>query len=798
MAESILRNREDVLQQVIDNVPAMIAYIDTDLRYRFVNQQYVDLVGIDADAIIGKRPEEFLDSEVFGFARPMMEQVLTGVAVQFENKIILKDGRRSWVSVKFAPDFEAVPSAQAGKAEPENRVVRGFYALMVDIDERKRAEEAQEESEQRFRDIVSASSDWFWELDADFKMSYLSDRAEVVGGIQIEQMIGKTPWSVNDPDGQDRFWRECRGLIEAHAAFRDLRCQYKGSADGKVHHAALSGLPLFDVAGTFIGYRGSANDITKELDAIKERERVQDFFVKALEMLNVNFALYDPDEVMIYRNDTFKKFAKGAGWNIGLGDRYEDLLKEIMASGAVEEMVGREQEWIEERLQSFRALGTDEQGAHFRVRYRWLDGSIHWTDSSRIRTAEGYTLAGNIDVTDLVAREEQLRQAQKMEAVGQLTGGIAHDFNNILAVVLGNLDLLTDHLDELPECSKLTFKAIRAAERGALLTQRLLAFSRQQPLMPTPTNINALVNGIEELLRGALGEQHELEFVRAAGLWRCEVDPSQVENAVLNLAINARDSMQSGGRLTIETANAHLDDEYAAAQVELSPGQYVMLAVTDTGCGMPPDVKARIFEPFFTTKEIGQGSGLGLSMVYGFVKQSGGHISVYSEEGEGTTIKIYLPRAIGQDEPNVVQSHRPGDSAGRGQRVLVVEDEQLVRELTRDLLEDLGYAVVTADTGRAALEILEGGEAFEVLLSDAVLPGGMNGRQLAEAVKERWPAMRVLYMSGYTENAIIHHGRLDRDAVLLQKPFRKKDLALKMREVLTQEMPEDKARDWGD
>lgn len=779
-----------MLKLVIDNVPAMIAYVDTDLRYRFVNRYYSNLIGIDPEDIIGKTPEEFLDPEIFAFAKPMMEQVLTGTPVQFENKILLKDGGRRWVAVNYAPDFN--PSASPKSTGPSN--IRGFYALMIDIDERKRAEEAQKKSEQRFRDIVSASSDWFWELDTELKMSYLSERAADIGGIEIEQIIGRTPWSVSDPDERYQLWRECRSLIEAQAAFRDLRCHYKGSADGKVHHVAISGIPLFDASGCFTGYRGSANDITIEVDAIKERERAQDFFVKALEMLNVNFALYDPDDVMIYQNNAFKRFASNAGWNVGLGTGYQELLEEIMRSGSVEDVAGREQEWIDERLQSYRNLGTGEHGAHFRVRYRWLDGSIHWTDSIRIRTAEGYTLAGNIEVTDQVLRDEQLRQAQKMEAVGQLTGGIAHDFNNILAVVLGNLDLMTEHVRDHPECNQLAFKAIRAAERGALLTQRLLAFSRKQPLIPTPTNVNALVSGIEELLHGALGEQNQLEFVRAAGLWRCEVDPSQVENAVLNLAINARDSMRQGGKLTIETANAHLDDEYVAAQVDVKPGQYVMLAVTDTGCGMPSDVRSRIFEPFFTTKEVGQGSGLGLSMVYGFVKQSGGHVSVYSEEGEGTTIKIYLPRATVQDEQDAIKPIQVGDLSGQGQRVLVVEDEQLVRDLTRDLLLDLGYKVATAEAGPAALKIIEQSEAFDMLLTDAVLPGGMNGRELADAVKKRWPGMRVLYMSGYTENAIIHHGRLDRDAVLLQKPFRKKDLALKMREALMQEIP----GDWGE
>lgn len=769
----------------MDNVPALIAYLDADLHYRVVNRSYAETLGASVQDIIGKTPADFLDPETYALARPLMEQALAGETVKFENQVVFKDGRRRWISVTYVPDLTLQETSSERDTASGRAGASGFYALMVDIDERKKAEEAQQVSEQRFRDIVSASSDWFWEIDADLRLSYLSDRARDLGGIDIETQIGLTPWDLNDPDGRDGAWKTFRRIIEANEPFRDFRCHYRGGADGEVHHISISGLPLFDGDGRFTGYRGSASDMTKEVKAVRERERVQDFFVKALEMLNVNFALYDPDEVLIYRNDTFQTFVEGAGWNITLGNSYEELLREIMRCGSVEAADGREEEWVAERLDSFRALKVGELGARYRVKYHWLDGSEHWTDSSRIRTAEGYTLASNVAVTELVNQEEQLRQAQKMEAVGQLTGGIAHDFNNILAVVLGNLDLMTERVKDHPECSDLAYKAIRAAERGALLTQRLLAFSRKQPLMPKPTDVNRLIRGIDDLLRRALGEQNDLEFVRAAGLWRCEVDPSQVENAMLNLAINARDSMPEGGKLTIETANAHIDDEYAAAQLEVTPGQYVMIAVTDTGVGMPDEVKARVFEPFFTTKEAGQGSGLGLSMVYGFVKQSGGHISVYSELDEGTTIKMYLPRATMADERESIARVDAGDLSGKGQRVLVVEDDSLVRQLARDLLLELGYRVLTAENGADALKTLESGEVIDLLLTDAVLPGGMNGRELANAVKALTPGTAVLYMSGYTENAIIHHGRLDRDAVLLQKPFRKKDLALKIREVLT-------------
>ncbi len=766
----------------MDNVPALIAYLDADLRYKLVNRRYAEMLGTTVQELLGKTPADFLDPETYAMARPKMDRALAGETITFENQVAFRDGRRRWISVTYAP-LVATRQPLAGEGDFEEDG-GGFYAMMTDIDERKRAEEAQQAGEERFRDIVAAASDWFWEIDAELRLSYLSEPAGDISGLEIEKLLGRTPWEINDADGLDLTWQELRARLEAQESFRDFRGRYWGGADGKLHHLSISGIPVFDKDGQFRGYRGSARDVTAEVAAIAEKERVQDFFSKVLEMFGINFVIYDADEVMIYKNETFQAVADRTGWNFELGDRYEDLLREIVRNGSALAAEGRGEEWIAERMEGFRALKVGEQEPSFRAKYRWRDGSEHWTDTCRIRTAEGYTLAGNIEVTELVSHEEQLRQAQKMEAVGQLTGGIAHDFNNILAVVLGNLDLMVERVQDHPECRDLASKAIRAAERGAVLTQRLLAFSRKQPLMPRPTDVNRLIGGIDDLLRGALGELNQLEFVRAAGLWRCEVDPSQVENALLNLSINARDAMPGGGKLTIETGNAYFDDEYAAAQLEVTSGQYVMIAVTDTGCGMSDDVRNRAFEPFFTTKEAGQGSGLGLSMVYGFVKQSGGHVSVYSEVGEGTTIKLYLPRSLLADQKETESSFDLSRLAGQGQRVLVVEDDAMVRELARDLLTELGYRVFVAEDGPAALRFLESHEAVDLLLTDAVLPGGMNGRELANAVKTLSPATAVLFMSGYTENAIIHHGRLDQDAVLLQKPFRKKDLALKIHEVL--------------
>ena len=384
------------------------------------------------------------------------------------------------------------------------------------------------------------------------------------------------------------------------------------------------------------------------------------------------------------------------------------------------------------------------------------------------------------DITDRKQAEDQLRQAQKMEAVGQLTAGVAHDFNNMLAVIWGNAELLED---ELGEDNPLLAAVCRATKRGAELTQRLLAFSRKQMLQPKTINANSLITETTGLLRRTLEAHIDIKNVTAAGLWNCEVDPAQLENALVNLSINARDAMPDGGKLTIETSNVRLDDSYAAAQADVTPGQYVMLAVTDTGSGMAPEVRARVFEPFFTTKGAGEGTGLGLSMVYGFVKQSGGHVTIYSEQGEGTTIKLYLPRST---KPETAERKPVIDEApvARGETVLVVEDDPDLRTLAVALLSNLGYQVMAAGTAAAALEQLGSTARVNLLLTDVVLPGGMNGRELAAEVGRRDPDMPVLYMSGYTEDAIMHHGRLDAGAELLQKPFRRVDLARAARKVL--------------
>ncbi|MBX3430555.1 MAG: CHASE3 domain-containing protein [Hyphomonadaceae bacterium] len=385
--------------------------------------------------------------------------------------------------------------------------------------------------------------------------------------------------------------------------------------------------------------------------------------------------------------------------------------------------------------------------------------------------------------------EAKVRQMLKMDAIGQLTGGVAHDFNNMLAVIISALQLAQRRLARGDtDISRFTDAAMDGARRAATLTSRLLAFARRQPLQPQVIDVNRVVGGMSDLLRRTLGGNIDLEVVLGGGVWRCNTDQSEVENAILNICVNARDAMPEGGKLTIETSNAFLDEAYAAASSEVTAGQYVMIAITDTGGGIPPDVKARVFEPFFTTKEVGKGTGLGLAHVHGFLKQTGGHVAIYSEVGVGTTVKLYLPRTQMEERdqvaPQALSKELPLGDAGT--IVLVVEDEDRVRNLSVASLRELGYTVIHASSGGEALQKLESKPGVSLMFTDIVMPG-MSGRKLADEAKARYPELKVLYTTGYTQNAIVHNGVVDADARLLLKPYSIDDLARKVRAVLDEE-----------
>jgi signal transduction histidine kinase len=376
----------------------------------------------------------------------------------------------------------------------------------------------------------------------------------------------------------------------------------------------------------------------------------------------------------------------------------------------------------------------------------------------------------------------QLRQAQKMEAVGQLTGGVAHDLNNILTVITGTIEILTESLADRPELSAIAKMIEEAAARGADLTQRLLAFARKQPLQPREVDVNSLVMEAANLLRPTLGERIEVRMMLAGDTSRALIDPSQLTNAILNLALNARDAMADGGKLVIETCNVVLDDSYARLNSDVTAGHYVMVAVTDSGHGIPAGILNNVFEPFFTTKDVDKGSGLGLSMVYGFVKQSNGHIKILSEEGQGTTVKIYLPQATGSARSAAVAS--PASIEAGHETILVVEDDDLVRAFVVGLIKSLGYVTLTAVNAADALSVIDSPQKIDLLFTDMIMPGAMNGRELAEVALRRRASLKVLFTSGYSSEVINHNGHLDADVLLLAKPYRKSDLARMIRSAL--------------
>ncbi len=462
-----------------------------------------------------------------------------------------------------------------------------------------------------------------------------------------------------------------------------------------------------------------------------------------------------------------------------------------------EELTGRTTAWLEHpddrdlSRRVVRALGAGEELSRFDIRlrtraegYRWLSWTV--TPSDGLLFAVGRDVTADREQAAEQARlAEQLRQSQKMEAVGQLTGGIAHDFNNLLTGITGALDLMQRRIAQgrTSDVDRYVGLATSSANRAAALTHRLLAFSRRQTLDPRPVDGNALVTSMEDLLRRTLGERVALDFALSPDLWLTRCDPHQLENAVLNLCINARDAMPDGGRLTVETVNAALD-ERAARERDMRPGDYVAFCVSDTGTGMPPDVVAKVFEPFFTTKPIGQGTGLGLSMIHGFARQSGGQVRIYSEVGQGTTMRVYLPRHRGEGEVQDGSAEAEAPRAAAGETVLVIDDEPTVRTLVAEVLGELGYAALEAKDGPSGLALLRSNARVDLLITDVGLPGGMNGRQVADAARILRPGLKVLFITGYADKAAVGNGHLDPGMHLLTKPFAIEALAVRVRAII--------------
>jgi signal transduction histidine kinase/CheY-like chemotaxis protein len=490
----------------------------------------------------------------------------------------------------------------------------------------------------------------------------------------------------------------------------------------------------------------------------------------SLASLSQGVGVFGPDRTLVYSNECFEVLLDIPGCRFEKGAPYASFVH--ASAGEDGALLEREDQ----------ILHGPASGTAITYECTRRDGTV--LELRRTATSDGGFVLTISDMTKRAQAEAVLRESQKMQAIGQLTGGIAHDFNNLLTIVLGNLDTMRAKSKGDDAQLVRIERAIWAAQRGALLTNQLLAFARKQPLSPTAIDLAATMPDLVPLLRRTLGEHIEVRYVETAGLWPAMADPAQLESAVLNLALNARDAMPAGGRLTIELANTVLDEHYAEQHAEVTAGDYTMVAVSDTGTGMTPDVLARAFEPFFTTKHGTRGSGLGLPMVFGFVKQSGGHIKIYSELGEGTTVRIYLPRALTATAFD--RRGRPPIELPRGSAtILVVEDEPGVREIAVAILQDLGYRVFEAADGTQGLRVFgEHSAEIDLLLTDVVLPGRVRGRELADRVMAFKPEVKVLFMSGYTENSIVHHGRLDDGVRFLAKPFKREQLAQKVAEAL--------------
>lgn len=557
-----------------------------------------------------------------------------------------------------------------------------------------------------------------------------------------------------------------------HAKDRPFYIERDGGRGEQVYFD-ISYSPVYELDGSVGGALCIVNETTRRVEA--ERQMMA-----------------ERNRLWTLARDPFLIADKAGTW-IAASPAWTEIL-----GWSQEELIGRTSEWMEhpedftKTRQQIESLNEGTPTLRFENRFRAKDGSYRTFSWTAVPDG-GLVYCVARDVTDqrshaqaLAETEAALRQAQKMETLGQLTGGVAHDFNNLLQVVTGNLELLQRGLAGDERLRRAADNAMGGAQRAAMLTQRLLAFSRRQPLAPEQVDPNRLVAQTTELLSRTLGATIELETIQAAGAWPIEIDVPQMENVLLNLAVNARDAMPAGGKLTIEVANTHIDAYYAALEEEVTPGQYVLICLSDTGHGMDEDVLARAIEPFFTTKEVGRGTGLGLSMVYGFMKQSGGHLRVYSEPGQGTTVKLYLPRSRGRVAANdqLAEPARPPRGAGN-ETVLVCEDDEKVRAYSVEVLTELGYHVLEAEDGRAALTRLdETSPPVDLLFTDVVLPGGMTGADIAREALERQPALKVLFATGYARNAIFHHGRLDPGVELLTKPFTYADLARKVREIL--------------
>jgi len=776
-AEEALSETTGRLRTLMDVVPAFIWFADADGVLTYYNDRWYGYTGLtEAESVGSGWVATLHPDDVERTGRIWAQARASGTHYEVEVRYRRRDGVYRWY---------------VARAEPlrDGDAVVGWVGASTDIDDQKTAEA-------RTRAILDS-------VPVGILMAEAPDGRIVQANRHLQTLL-RRPVRIGGPDyeGREAYDAEGRRLSAADWPVTKVLSTGEGAeaevrfrkGDDSLGWIRIQAAPVRGAAGEVVGAVAGVTDVQEIVEAREVLSRSREELEQAVAARTA-----ERDRIWSTSQDLLA-VAEAEGVLLNVNPAWERTL-----GWSASELLGRTAEWLyapgdAERVRAELAqLPPGTTNFRFELQLRHVSGefrTFEWTAA----VESGFIYGVGRDVTavreqaEALARtEEQLRQSQKMEAVGQLTGGIAHDFNNLLQIVVGNLELLGRNLP--PDAARQRRNldnAMAGAKRAATLTQRLLAFSRRQPLEPKPVLVNKLVSGMSELLGRSLGEIVQVETVLAGGLWRVEVDPNQLENAIVNLAVNARDAMPDGGKLTIETANTRLDESYAQQNVEVTPGQYVVICVSDTGTGMSKEDIARAFEPFFTTKAVGKGTGLGLSQVYGFVKQSGGHVKIYSETGgngvhhRGTTVKIYLPRYLGpneegQDDPEAEDAPEGGPE----ETILVVEDDADVRTYTVEVLRELGYRVVEASDGAAAIKLLRDAETrCDLLFTDVVLPGGMNGEQLAAEAHEARPGLKVLFTTGYARNAIVHHGRLDPGVQLITKPFSYADLAARVRDVL--------------
>ncbi|MCK1392205.1 PAS domain S-box protein [Bradyrhizobium sp. 1] len=748
--------RERLFSSAVESSDDAIVMQSLDAIITGWNPAAERLYGYPANEAIGKSTSIIVPPDRREQGKDYLARIARGEPIErFETVRLRKDGTPVEISLSLSPI-----------RGPSGEVI-GVSGSASSLTEARRAERALQQQIEERRQLFDTSQDLIMIMDSRGHIVQISPSCEAILGYPRDEMIGRSGVDFIHPAHLDQSREEMRALRRGESPkLADTRCFHK---DGR--EVWLSWLGNWsDQANRFFFVGRDMTEARLAEESLRESELLARNIVETA--LDAFVQTDEHSTILAWSSRAEELF----GWR----------RDEALGKNSVELTIAPSER---ERVKAGLARFLDSADGQTLNRRRELmvcrrDGKEFKAELSvtALRRREGILF--NVfyrDLTDKIASEERIRHAEKMEAVGQLTGGVAHDFNNILTVITGTIEILADAVAREPELVAITKMIDEAAGRGAELTQHLLAFARKQPLQPREIDINSLIVDTVKLLRPTLGEQIQIESVFEDENCVAIVDPNQLTTAILNLALNARDAMPSGGKLIVETGAAYLDEIYASAN-DVPPGHYVLIAVSDTGTGIPANMLARVFDPFFTSKGPGKGTGLGLSMVYGFIKQSTGHIKIYSEEGHGTTIKMYLPP--GKTATTVSEGVTPAQIEGGHETILVVEDDRLVREYVLAQLHSLGYVTLQAANAAEAIAIVATGKPFDLLFTDVIMPGKMNGRQLADALMKTRPDLRVVYTSGYTENAIIHHGRLDSGVLLLAKPYRKSDLARIIRKAL--------------